>query len=1089
MADDIVKTSKQTIEAIDAIEQKLKKFQDTASKTDYYKSISKFSDEVDTMSSSFSKLEKDLNNMGINSEKALSGVAAKVNEVTKKFKSVAETTKDFSKVQGKIKEVKNILDLMNKKSLNTDDIKKYKDVLNTLGTDLDPKDFSSMKNAIQNALDSGNVYDFKKQLEKMGPTVFKGITKNLKDLKKNEDVFGSLSDESKDFIGNFYKLGQKIKNIDDLKNSFNTLEEKSSKLNSELENLNKISSDNLSNELKDVEKDIEKIAENTDAQKQFQNYFESINAEFTDLANHLKQQSEDLNLIPEEKFGTQFKHMADLQKNISNKMEEIHKINNELFEEDNPEKIEELNQKIRQTKIEISAAKEEIRDVAGQVEDWQKAYSTKPLSKYGEAHLVLRKRVIEASASTQHLADIVSKRFPALGKVFEGISNKFKSLSENSAKFKFSAGLITGGITLLKAVTEIENKTAGAYNNINTSGLLMNKSAEETSSAMRSLAVETGNILGLFKAAGKFSGSFALSREEILGTVSALDQAGLASKNLESQMQPVMSSLSGTNSEIVGAAEVVRTFSNSLGIADGEVANMMGNMAAEFNSTMGSLKENFTGITSAIQSSSMSSTRFLGILGTSTAGMSLYAEQVESTARAISHLDNSTSLSQKGIENFTKAAAQSAQDTEKLSRNLAIYLRKGSPEVKKALNDSIANLNAEINKTPDTEGNKKILAELKGQLKNTKEMSGYLEKGDFLRAAELAKYISPEANMKMQGQMLDAMLQQSKGDPLLARKLAQDAGMEAMYEEYMKLGEEGRKELLKGINEGDKKAIETFENMREKSLEVDKYTGRGLGKLIESIGSTTNMLLGSVVGFLTIIAVSMQGAGFGSGLKNIYDILKGGGKGPKGEGGLGKMILGDAKDGLKNIKDMVKGGKSGIGSLFKSIGKGALSKIPIAGALLGGGMSYAQSKSEGESTSKAAGKGIGAGVGALAGGAAGMLLGPAVAIAGAYIGEMAGEAIGGYVGDAVDSWGSSKVPEPSKSITPSSYTSEKLGSYEKAQAMKQAFENERGYGSSKIENTFVYNVKGEDEQRLKKMIMEGVQEGVRYMQQGSGKSK
>jgi len=1093
MADDIVKTSKQTVDAIDAIEQKLKKFQETANKTDYFKSISKFSEEINSVTDNVSSLGKNLNSMGINSESALKGVMDKVTEVTAKFKNLADTTKDFSKVQGKIKDVKNILDLMNKKSLNIDDIKKYKDVLSSLGSELDPKDFTALRTAIATALDTGNVNAFKKQMEETGPAVFKSMNKNLKSLKGNQEVFGSLSKEAQEYIQNFYKIGQKVKTIDDLKNAFGAVEASTLKLNEELDVLGKGTAEGLTEETKKVQEEIESIEKKVSAQEQFKNYYESIKAEFGDMVNHLNQQSHDLDLIPEEKFGTQFDYIDELQKQIAAKMLEIGKINNSIFNEKNPEKIEELNEKLRSTQAEIKKNKNEIREVAGQIESWQKAYSTSPLQKYIGAHVLLGDKVRNASAGTQHLANLVSQRFPPLGKMVQDLSNKFSSIANNSKQFQISAGLIAGSFTLLKAVTAIEKKTAGVFKEIINSGLIMNTNAEDTTSAMRNLGITSENTGGLLKAAFKSEGSFALGREEIMGTVSALNQAGLASKNLEKQMKPVMGSITGTKNELVGAATMVKVFSTNLGIADGEVANLMGNMASEFNSTMGSLQDNFTAITSAVQSSSMSSVRFLGILGTSTAGLSLYAEQVEATARSITKLDRNTSLSQKGIENFTKSAAEAALDTQKFATNMAVYLRQGgAKEVSKSLAASLSKIDAKIIKQgPETEDNKKILAELKGQKKNTLDMIGYLEKGDFLNAAELARYVSPEENLKMQGQILSSLVEQGKGNPLLTRQLAQQAGMEKMYDEYMKLDAKDREKLLKAVEAGDTTAEKAFKDMQEKASEAQKYTGEGLGKLIESIIGTSNIWLGSITGILTGIATLMAAGG---GLKGLYDIFKtwrGGGGYKGGGGGIGllKTAEGAAKSSGGFMSSVGKMGEKLMSSgMVQSITKSAPKLLGGIGKSLGKfvpgvGLAMASKdifdfgskafSEEGVTTKDFAQLGL-----SITAGIAGIVpgIGTAISLA-ATAGSLALDAI---------PEGNKTAQAPQK-IDPL-VNNQNLGSIEKSQALK-AMANSAGNYIEKIENNFVYNIKGEDEQRIKKMIMEGVQEGIRYIQQGSGKSK
>ncbi len=95
------------------------------------------------------------------------------------------------------------------------------------------------------------------------------------------------------------------------------------------------------------------------------------------------------------------------------------------------------------------------------------------------------------------------------------------------------------------------------------------------------------------------------------------------------------------------------------------------------------------------------------------------------------------------------------------------------------------------------------------------------------------------------------------------------------------------------------------------------------------------------------------------------------------------------------------GGMGGwLGKLLKGGGKGLLKRIPILGALLGGGM---LAKDWGQLDGGGKGKGIGSIIGTLVGGALGSFFGPVGTFAGAGIGGYLGNIFGEKVGKWTDS--------------------------------------------------------------------------------------
>ncbi|CAB4152856.1 hypothetical protein UFOVP613_36 [uncultured Caudovirales phage] len=84
---------------------------------------------------------------------------------------------------------------------------------------------------------------------------------------------------------------------------------------------------------------------------------------------------------------------------------------------------------------------------------------------------------------------------------------------------------------------------------------------------------------------------------------------------------------------------------------------------------------------------------------------------------------------------------------------------------------------------------------------------------------------------------------------------------------------------------------------------------------------------------------------------------------------------------------------------IKSVGKGILSRIPIAGSLFAGALTLAA----GGSATEAAGSAIGSGVGTAIGATLGSALGPLGTLAGGFLGGIAGDAIGTAIGGLFNS--------------------------------------------------------------------------------------
>ena len=186
-----------------------------------------------------------------------------------------------------------------------------------------------------------------------------------------------------------------------------------------------------------------------------------------------------------------------------------------------------------------------------------------------------------------------------------------------------------------------------------------------------------------------------------------------------------------------------------------------------------------------------------------------------------------------------------------------------------------------------------------------------------------------------------------------------------------------------------------------KSLELlvsgfEKLASSNLGKIAIG-GAVVTGLAAAIMTFGKMFAtvakngavpVTIEGGG-GPGMPGGG--ASGGGAASSGGGGIGGT--------LKRVGKAYKGG--GIGGAAKSLGrigkgalKGGLKGIPMAGALLGAGLEFA----EGGFTAESAGRAAISGLGSFAGGALGSLILPgAGTVGGAFAGGMAGDALGDLI--------------------------------------------------------------------------------------------
>jgi hypothetical protein len=236
---------------------------------------------------------------------------------------------------------------------------------------------------------------------------------------------------------------------------------------------------------------------------------------------------------------------------------------------------------------------------------------------------------------------------------------------------------------------------------------------------------------------------------------------------------------------------------------------------------------------------------------------------------------------------------------------------------------------------------------------------------------------------------------------MMAGKSLELANVQADAQERLTRAGEKFKDTLSSIIAGPVgKSLEFlvggFEKLASSSIGQIAITGAVVTGLAAAI-----MTFGKIFGKVAkngAVPVTVEGGGPGGGIGGGMGTggSSSGGGGTFGKGTLGRMTSKGGRDVLR---------RAGKGSLVKGIGKGALSAgkgvlkgglrgIPMAGALLGAGLEFA----EGGFNMETAGRAALSGLGSFGGGALGSLLLPGVGtFGGAVAGGMAGDALGDLI--------------------------------------------------------------------------------------------
>jgi len=482
----------------------------------------------------------------------------------------------------------------------------------------------------------------------------------------------------------------------------------------------------------------------------------------------------------------------------------------------------------------------------------------------------------EMAGSAQKWSDKLLKAKSVLGTLgkdlpmLKGLFDKLGAVAGGAAKavgkIAIPLAVFSELGALIKKIAEVQAKVAGMYQELYDTGVFIGTSAETVGKKMTTSLADATNLIGLTKAATGFGSEMALSRDEIVGMVKALDQGGMAARTLESQMKNISTTSAAASNSLLGAANIVKTFSMNLGVSDATMGELMGNMAFEFNTTMGGMKDVFTDITNAAQQSGMSTNKFLGIVQTTTAGVALFEDQIKSTAKTISALGRNTSLSGNQIEDLAKNAQGLSQD---MMQSVTAFAMIGKGKMKemaapaadrlKTIKEAGTKIQEKIDvilaKGKPSTADKEQLAELKKSLASNQysatmqgKMVDALNSGSATQAGALVEFADTGTKLELLANLAKKGYDMSAGDALVFRTIATKLGVSSKQQGLL-LASGGKitDEIKKSVEESSKGAddgAKTFEDFQKQAIEAQKQTGAAQVKLLQGISDRLNQILG-----------------------------------------------------------------------------------------------------------------------------------------------------------------------------------------------------------------------------------------------------
>ncbi len=1043
-----------------------------------YKIVKKSSTEMDKSAKSVDNLSSHMEDLGKEIKKT-SDSFDDMNDNVSSFKNLLskisvgkliKETKEFTSLTGKVQELNDAYVAYQKTMVSVD--KKLK---------IFGYDFKNISGAMQKqtAEMSGKVTKLVDQFEKMGgaqenfsklskameevsdnPTeIRKSLSKLRKEIDqfKGSDIFEGMDDSVKKSISSVEKELDKgpeawksvIEKTKALDNDFITSKENLAKKNESVikettQTLAKLAAEHA--ELGDEIEKVVVIGVNTD----------KAQGEIGDFLNRVKEESVKLSdIIPDVEI-TKGKELEDRMNQIAKEHAAMGAyLVDVLKSEDNLiTKKTKVVQLEREMKVLIAGQLKELNVLKDKTADYLSAVQQLTEQDFGGAKAKeLGFKLTKVSA----LADILSQKFPKWGGEFGKVSDIAGRLSGQMTKIAIPMAVLGTVYSLSKKLLEVNQEVAKMYKGVVTAGAGIGVGLGDVNATLDDTFTKTTNVGGLFRAA-TWGDAFVSTREQILPVIENLTRTGKGLETIKGQLKGVETTGAATGNELLKASDMMKTFGYNLQMTDVEMSKLAGDMMYSFNSSMGDIKKNFTDITTAAQSSGMSTNRFMGIVQTTTAGLSMYSDQISDTAQMVSKLARQTNMSGQEIENFVKGAANMGQDWQKSVTVLALGMKGIEGDIKKKIEMKVTDLEVKIkDEKTNADDRKRYQSELSFQKQALEDLARGPQ-----GLANLASYIdrlSPEVYASVVENLVNTTAAQYAGQADAFLKVDQtlrsmgitDSKMLKSIQTQIGADGKGRFEMSKADKEAAKtqeQSDKEYASLQDKAISMDQAsisaTNAWLGAVNDSVTDGLTWANKWLFGIFTVLTLSSLGS-IGKNLKDIFkgDALKdfkeikdllvkrlptswgGGGEGFGGgkggtptPGGPDVGVPGGGKPSPETSKpttwkDRVKTGTSGGKNFLKSTkimgGIGALLAVGAAG------LSYNKraGQAEKETTDKdelskkkkkiALEEGGGA-VGTIGGAALGSFIGAGIGSIIPGIGTAIGIAVGGTIGTFIGGW-------------------------------------------------------------------------------------
>jgi hypothetical protein len=915
----------------------------------YEKNIKNLSGSFDNFSGSINELTEEFNQLGIGSSKSFEKIKSGAVLANNGFNKLMGQVKNIDKFRGSLNGLQSNLNKIGSmvgRAFNDKDLVGMKESISSLRGLIPEKEFERLSGIIDKT-DFDNFEQFQSLVKELGSTQITSLKKNLMDI-ASSGAMDELNEDAKQYIKNLNNL------VNDPLSNYEDIIKELPKAHDALNKAYDIMGNKANQELSKIEDRYKNLTSQSESLRQelSQAILVDVNAEqalknISTIQSYIKSSDFELSgdgLVPEVALRNAGE-LHDVETKINSLREKSVEIAQQIADADSPD------EKKRLLKIQ--------KDILKNLQ--QQAVSSEKLITQTDKYLRIgeqisknpigsdKAEVLEENLFKAHFRlKEMSKQGGFLGGAFEKLSKITGDMGTKMKGLAFPMSLLSGSISLAKKVLEIQStfskinreiESSGAFA---TSGTNLTKNLAEAGDKMRNLGGLASAAMG--------GDAFALGRDEIQSTVGALDQAGMKATALKNIYKDINTTTAASGNEFLKAADTANVFAGALGVSRQEVSSLMGDMFINYTKNAKKIEESFVQISAAAQSSSIGTNRFLGIVQTATAGLSLYEDQVKDTALAITNMVDKIGLTGKEAEIAARSAQEFAQNTDGVIKAFAVL----KP-------DQLAKLGTNLDKDIDTletkEKEGKISPEEKQKEKQRldlmRQFADAAKTGDVRTAGAALKYMDTETMNKTMGSLMDTIkgmaTQGGKLDIDMLERLGKTMGIPAeLLVREIKTG--GK--ISEALNANIEDTKKTMGDLAQDQKDREVLTGDVFNKAIESVKETLVDKLGRISNILLGISALIATLAAGKFLMGIF------GKGGGGMGGVGGKALDFLKDKAGSLLgkskvggDLVsKASEAGGGLMSKftgggfgkkllgSVGKKGLKGIPGIGSIVSGAM-------------------------------------------------------------------------------------------------------------------------------------------------------